>query len=94
MISPSYIPTLIIESPLTFKVKTSLDLGIRLAGSEKYSLGISIASIGIPAVTFPRNGTSTISFALSMYSFGTNISNVRFLLFPFFIYPFSSNLVK
>ena len=69
-------------------------LAIRFAGNEKYSSGISIASIGFPAVTFPSNGTSTIFSSFSKYSFGTNISNVLFLLSSFLIYPFSSSCFR
>mgnify|MGYP006990344234 CR=1 FL=1 len=35
--------------------------GIREAGREKNSFGLSIASIGLPAVTFPSRGTLTSS---------------------------------
>ena len=63
-------------------------------GIAKYSSGVSIASIGVPAVTFPSNGTSDIFSSFSTNSFGTSISIVRFLLLPFFMYPFSSSLVK
>ena len=49
--SPSKMPALIIDSPLTFKVKIVSLAGIKFAGKEKNSFGLSIASIGDPAVT-------------------------------------------
>ena len=63
-------------------------------GNEKYSFGVSIASIGVPAVTLPSNGTSTTFSFFSKYSFGTNISIVLFFLGSCLIYPFSSNFFK
>ena len=93
-ISPSYIPTLIIDSPLTFRVKISFLVVKRLVGRAKYSSGVSIASIGFPAVTFPSRGTSTMFSSFSIYSFGTNTSIVLFFPFPLWIYPFSSNFVR
>ena len=60
----------------------------------KYSSGVSIASIGVPAVTLPSRGTSTTFSSFWAYSFGTNSSSVRFLLLSFLMYPFSSSLVK
>ena len=55
----------------------------KFVGNAKYSSGVSIASIGLPAVTFPRRGTSTIFSSFSIYSFGTNTSIVLFFPFPF-----------
>ena len=74
--SPSYIPTFIIDSPLTLRVKTSFLLPTSSTGRANVSSGCSIASIGVPAVTLPRRGTFTTSSCSSKYSFGTNISIV------------------
>ena len=70
-ISLSKIPALIIESPSTLIVNTSFLLGSKYVGRVITSLGTSIASIGLPAVTFPNNGTVTTSSLLVSNSFGT-----------------------
>ena len=75
-------------------MKTSFLLVTKLAGNEKYSSGVSIASIGVPAVTFPSSGTSTIFSLVSSNSFGTSISIVLFLLVSFFMNPFSSSFFR
>ena len=63
-------------------------------GIVRNSLGLSIASIGLPAVIVPISGlVATFSF-FSIYSYGTNISKHLFLDFPFLIYPFFSNLFR
>ena len=49
----SNIPTFIIDSPLTLSVNTSFLVLTKLIGKLKNSSGVSIASIGVPAVTFP-----------------------------------------
>jgi len=64
-------------------VNISFLLVIKFVGRLKYSSGVSIASIGVPAVTFPRSGTSTTVLFFSRYSLGTNISIVLFLLLSF-----------
>ena len=93
-ISPSNIPAFIILHPLTFKVNTSLLFGTKNAGNVKNSFGFSIASIGLPAVIFPSNGTSTTDSFFGSNSFSTNNSKALFLLFCFLIYPFSSKFAK
>ncbi len=75
-------------SPLTSRVKTSLFLGIKFFGSEKKSFGFSIASIGLPAATLPRRGTSTIFSFLLSNSFVTFNSIVLNLLSVWLMYPF------
>ena len=91
-ISPLLIPTLIIEVPSTLSVNTSFLFGIKYAGNVKNSSGISIASIGVPAVTVPSSGTSITSF--SSYSFSTNNSIALFFESPFLIYFFCSKIFK
>ena len=61
-------------------MNTSWFFGTNSLGNEKYSLGFSIASIGLPAATFPSNGTDTTSSSLIAYSFGTFNSIVLNLL--------------
>ena len=70
-------------------VNTSFLLGSKYAGRVITSLGTSIASIGLPAVTFPNNGTVTTSSLLVSNSFGTWSSSKWLLVLPLFKYPFS-----
>ena len=65
--------------------------GTSSIGSEKYSLGFSIASIGEPAVTFPNKGTFTTSSFLGINSFSQRTSIVLNFPFPFVITPFNCN---
>ena len=74
-------------------VNTSFFFGNRYVGSEMTSFGTSIASIGLPAVTLPSNGTVTTSSFLYSNSFGTCSSNKWLLPFPLFKYPFSINFL-
>ena len=55
------------------------------AGTEKYSSGTSIASIGLPAVTFPSKGISTTKSSFSKYSLGTKSSSALFFASFFLI---------
>ena len=92
--SPSNIPALIILSPETFKVKMVSLAGIKLAGKVKNSLGFSIASIGVPAVTLPKRGTLTNSSFLGINSFSPLTSIVLNLDLVLEIAPLSSNCFK
>ena len=84
-------PALIILSPLTFKVNTSSLFGIKYVGKLKYSSGVSIASIGEPAVILPSNGTcATSSFKYSLFP---TISSDLYFEFVFFMYPLASSAV-
>lgn len=70
-------------------------LGIKYDGKANVSSGCSIASIGLPAVILPSNGTSTTkSSFLIANSFSTNNSKALFLEPSFLIYPFCSRLDK
>ena len=66
-------------------------LGIRYVGKLKYSFGVSIASIGDPAVILPRSGTCTTSSF--KYSLLPTISNDLYLELVFLIYPLDSSAV-
>ena len=85
---------LIILSPLTLKVNISFLLATRLTGKSKYSSGISIASIGFPAVTFPSRGTDTTVSSFLAYSFGTRSSIVLFFSGSLVIKPFWTRVFK